>query len=69
MHNLDIKSELKRTVKKFQELISQKNKAEAKSALQILFKKFDKAVKINLLHRNTAARRKSFFSRRFQSIA
>ena len=69
MHNLDLKSELKRTVKKFQGLIATKNKAEATSALQVLFKKFDKAAKTNLIHKNTAARRKSHFNRLLANIA
>lgn len=62
-HNLDIKTDLKKTVKKFQNLVTQKNTAEAKSTLQILFKKFDKAAKTHLFHKNTVARRKSHFSR------
>ena len=69
MHNLDLRTDLKKTVKKFQKLITQKNSAEAKTTLQLLFKKFDKAAKLNLLHKNTASRRKSTFSRLLRSIA
>lgn len=69
MHNLDIKTEIKKTVKKFQDFVAQKNKNEAVSTLRILFKKFDKAVKTNLFHRNTASRRKSRFSRLLKNIA
>ena len=68
-HNLDIKSDLRRTVKKFESLVEQKNAAEAKGVLQLLFKKFDKASKRNLFHKNTAARRKSRLSRLLSSIA
>ena len=63
LSNLDVKSELKRTVKKFKSLVTAKKAPEAKEALKILYKKFDKATKRNLLHKNTASRRKSFFSK------
>ena len=63
LHNLDIKTDLKKTIKRFLASLQQKNSAEAKSGLQILYKKLDKAVKRNILHRNTAARRKSHFSK------
>ena len=69
LHNLDTKTDLRKTIKKFQQLIAQKNANEAKSTLQTMFKKFDKAAKHNLIHKNTAARRKSRFSRLLQSIA
>ena len=68
-HNLDMRTDLKKAVKKFESLVQEKNKAEAKTALQTLFKKFDKAAKRNLLHKNTTARRKSRFSRLLSSIA
>ena len=63
LSNLDIKTDIKKTVKKFRSLIAAKNKEEAAKALQVLYKKFDKAAKRNVLHKNTAARRKSTFSR------
>lgn len=69
MRNLDVKTDLKKTVKKFQDLVVQKNAAEAKLALQTLFKKFDKAAKDHLIHKNTAARRKSRFNKLLSSIA
>ena len=69
LHNLDLKTDIKKVIKKFQGLIAQKNKAEAKTTLQLLFKKIDKAAKDNLVHKNTANRRKSRFSRLLQSIA
>ena len=68
-YNLDIKSDLRHTVKKFQDLVAQKNKAEAQATLQMIFKKFDKAAKIHLIHKNTAARRKSRFSKLLARIA
>ena len=63
LSNLDIKTDIKKAVKKFRSFIAAKNKEEATKALHILYKKFDKAAKRNILHKNTAARRKSTFSR------
>ncbi len=63
MHNLDIKSDLKKTIKNFTSLVDAKKKDEAKKSLQVLFKKIDKAAKRNIFHKNTAARRKSRFNR------
>ena len=68
-HNLDIKTDIRKTMKKFQGFIANKNKAEAQATLQLLFKKLDKAAKDNLLHKNTSARRKSHFSRLVKNIA
>jgi len=67
--NLQIKTDLRKTIKKFKALLDQKNLEEAKSVLKIVYKKIDKAVKRNILHRNTAARRKSLFSRLLTSKA
>ncbi len=68
-HNLDIKSDIKRTMKSFNNLIAEKNKEEAKNTLNLLYKKFDKATKKNVIAKNTASRRKSRFSRILASIA
>lgn len=59
LHNLDIKTDLKKTVKKYLSLVEGKNEAEAKANLKIVYKKLDKAVKRNILAKNTASRRKS----------
>jgi len=66
MHNLDIKTALKKTVKKFLASVEEKNTAEAQSNLKVLYKKLDKAAKRNILHKNTVARRKSKFSKQIQ---
>jgi small subunit ribosomal protein S20 len=63
MHNLDIKTDLKKMVKKFLISVKEKNTEEARSNLKLLYKKFDKAAKRNILHKNTAAHRKSKFSK------
>ena len=68
LSNLDIKTDLKKTVKKFQSFVAAKNTAEAKEALKILYKKFDKAAKRNILHENTAARRKSRYTKLLTNV-
>ena len=69
MHNLDIKTDLKKTTKKYLLSVSQKNLAEAQANLKLLFKEIDKAAKRNILHKNTAARRKSNFSRQLATLS
>ncbi len=61
--NLDIKTALKKTVKAFLALIKEKNVAEAEKQLKIVYKKVDKAAKRDLIKKNTAARRKSRYSK------
>ena len=62
MRNLDIKSDLKRTLKSFISAAKDK-KTDAKDLLSTLYKKFDKAAKRNVMHKKTAARRKSRFAK------
>lgn len=69
MSNLDVKTDLKKTIKKFEALVTKKDKAEAQKILKVVHKKIDKAAKRNLFHKNTAARRKSFFSRQILKLA
>ena len=63
LHNLDIRTALRKTIKKFLIVVETKNKAAAQTDLKIVFKKLDKAAKRNILNKNTAARRKSRYSR------
>lgn len=63
MRNMDIKSDLKKMVKSFLATVNEKKTDEAKAQLKVIYKKIDKAAKRNLLHKNTAARRKSHFSK------
>ena len=62
MRNLDIKTDLKKTVKKFI-VASQDKKADSADLLKALYKKMDKAAKRKVLHKKTAARRKSRFAK------
>ena len=69
MHNMDIRTELKKTIKKYLTAISAKNKPEASGDLKIVYKKLDKAAKRNIISKNTASRRKSRFSRLLVSLS
>ncbi len=62
MHNLDIKTDLKKTIKSFLS-IAKTDKNKAKDLLKTLYKKMDKAAKRRLLHKKTASRRKSRFAK------
>ena len=59
LRNLSIKRDLKKTIKKFQALLSAKNFEEAKSCLYKVFSKLDKAAKKGIIHKNLARRKKS----------
>ncbi len=69
LHNLDIKTDLKKTIKSFRKAVDSKEVETAKTLLSTVFKKIDKSVKTNLIQKNTAARRKSQFTKLFKSIA
>jgi len=69
LHNLDIKTDLKKTVKAFMKSVEDKNASEAKDGLRKVYQKLDKAAKRNLLTKNTAARRKSKFTTMLANIA
>ena len=62
MHNLDIKTDLKKTLKQFTLTVSTK-KDGAAELLKNVYKKIDKAAKRNVIHKKTAARRKSKFAK------
>ena len=68
LHNLDIKTDLKKTIKSFRTSVSAQKKDEAAEQLKDVYKKIDKATKRNLLHKNTAARRKSSYSKLLKSL-
>jgi len=57
--NLKVKVQLKKAIKKFQELLTKKNSAEAKTFITKVFSQLDKAAKKNIIHPATANRKKS----------
>ncbi len=63
-HNVKIKTELKKTIKKYQQLVAQKNAAEAGTTLKKVYSLLDKAAKKNVIHPNKAARDKSRLSQK-----
>ena len=69
MHNLDIKTVLRKTIKKFKKSVEDKKIDEATSNLNLVYKKLDKAAKRNILNKNTASRRKSTFSKLLKSTS
>jgi small subunit ribosomal protein S20 len=62
MQNLDIKTDLKKTLKAFISA-TQEKKADSKELLKTVYKKLDKAAKRNVMHKKTAARRKARFAK------
>lgn len=69
LHNLKIKQELKKTLKKFQALLSTKKADEAKALLAKVFSQLDKAAKKNIIHPKTADRKKSRLAKRLTKPA
>lgn len=63
LHNLDIKTDLKKTIKSYLLSVENKKKDEAQANLKLVHKKLDKASKRGILQKNTAARRKSRFTK------
>jgi len=57
--NLAYKRKIKRLVKNIKRLVSEKKIKEAKSLLPQIYKILDKAAKIGVIKKNTAARKKS----------
>ena len=68
LQNQQIKTDLKKVVKKFTTAAAEK-KADAKDILKEIYKKFDKAAKRKIMHKKTAARRKARFARSLASTA
>lgn len=64
LRNLKVKQQLKKTLKKFQALLSAKNIAEAKALLGKVFSQLDKAAKKRIIHPRTSSRKKSRLARR-----
>lgn len=67
--NLKVKLQLKKAIKKFHALLSEKNSGEAKTFIAKVFSQLDKAAKKNIIHPATANRRKSRLMRRLNKPA
>lgn len=69
LHNLRVKQGLKKTLKKFQLLISTQKIDEAKAFLGKVFSQLDKAAKKNVIHPKTACRKKSRLAKKLTKPA
>ena len=67
--NKQEKSALKTTIKKFEAAVAGGNKAEADSAYTAAIQSIDKAVSKGILHKNTAARKKSNITKKMNKLA
>lgn len=68
LRNRMFKSQLKTTIKKFNAACEAGDKNAASAAYKAAVKKVDQAVAKNILHKNAAARKKSQFTKAFNSI-
>ena len=68
-HNLFHKRRIKNLVKKIKSLILAKKKEEAQQILPQLYKVLDKAVKENVIKKNTASRKKSKITKLINQIS
>jgi len=66
--NLKVKLQLKKSIKKFQELVAKKD-AEAKAFISKVFSQLDKAAKKNIITKATANRRKSRLNKHLSKSA
>lgn len=69
IRNKDKSSAMKTQMKKLQALIDANDKAAAAKELLVTFTHIDRCAKHNIIHSNTAARKKSMMSRRVNAIA
>ena len=67
--NVIIKTDLKKAIKKFNNLLSAKKTDDLKIALKELLSKLDKASSRGIIHKNTVARKKSQFMRALNRTA
>lgn len=61
-------STMKTEIKKTQEAIDAGDATKAAEQLRAAMKRIDKAAKHNVIHKNTAARKKSLLSRRIKAL-
>lgn len=69
LRNLRIKQQLKKTIKKFQALLSAKNINEARILSKKVFSQLDKAAKKRFIHPRTSDRRKSRLMKKLTKAA
>ena len=68
LQNQMFKTNLKTTLKKFEQAVAAGDKAVAAEAYKAAVSKLDKAVVKGVLHTNTAARKKSQFTKKLNAM-
>ncbi len=68
VRNVSIMAALRTQMRKTNAAIADKKAAEAQKEVRELFSQLDKAVKKNLLHKNSASRQKSRFTLRLNAL-
>ncbi|MCL6447391.1 MAG: 30S ribosomal protein S20 [Armatimonadetes bacterium] len=69
LRNKSLKSALRTAIRRFEEALAGAAREEAEAALRRALVAIDKAVTKGILHKNTAARKKSRLTRRFNRQA
>lgn len=68
-NNRQYKSRIKKVARLIDDAVASNNLSEAEKMLPAYFKAIDKAVKKNILKKNTASRRKSLYARKISRTA
>ncbi|KJR98360.1 MAG: 30S ribosomal protein S20 [Peptococcaceae bacterium BRH_c4a] len=68
LRNASLKSNLRTTIRKFDETLDGGSREDAQAKLQKALVTIDKAVTKGILHKNTAARKKSRLTRSFNKL-
>jgi len=69
LRNQIIKTNLKTCIKKFEDCVAKADAEKAVDACNLAFKKIDQAVAKGVLHKNTAARKKSQLSAKLNKLS
>ncbi|RIV25853.1 30S ribosomal protein S20 [Alicyclobacillaceae bacterium I2511] len=67
LRNMSLRSALRTSVKKFESVLANHEVEQAHVALQVATRALDKAATKGIIHRNTADRKKSRLTRRFNA--
>ena len=68
LHNASQKSDLRTSIKTFEQAVNNQNAAEAEALLRVVSKKLEKAATKGLIHKNAAARKKSRLAKRLNEL-
>lgn len=68
LKNKMIKTALKTSIKKYEAALAAADKETAEKTYKATVKRIDKAVANGIIHKNTAARKKSQFTRKLNSL-